>query len=287
MARETCAPLPAANRHALDVVASDARLFVDGDEMRLSQVLSNLIDNAAKYSPAGSVIHVSVERVGEQVAIAVRDHGMGIPTALLKDVFQRFFQVDRSLERSRAGLGIGLTLARELVELHGGSISAASEGEGKGSAFTVTLPLSVAPAAAVAPNAVVDESAATRLRILVADDNRDAADSLSLLLALEGHEAHTAYNGEEALAAAQRLAPDAVLVDIGMPKMSGYEVARRLRGTSSDRQVVLVAVTGWGQDDDRRRSLEAGFDLHLVKPVEPANLVGMLRRVSAARAGHA
>jgi signal transduction histidine kinase/CheY-like chemotaxis protein len=263
-ALEACQPLIEAGGHELTVSLPPKAILLDADSTRLAQVFSNLLNNAAKYTPRGGSIRLSAERQGDEVAVTVRDTGIGIPADMLPRVFEMFTQVDRSLERSQGGLGIGLSLVRGLVELHGGSVEARSEGPGQGSEFLVRLPLH--PPAAQAEPGDSRQAAPPRRRILVVDDNRDAADSLALLLTLQGSEVRTAYDGLEAIDAAAAFGPDVVLSDLGMPRMNGYEAAQKIRERCSGR-VVLVAMTGWGQEEDKRRSSEAGFDFHLVKPV--------------------
>jgi CheY-like chemotaxis protein len=263
------------------VMRPDEPVWLDADATRLAQVLSNLLNNAAKYTPEGGRISVEVHRTGDAAEVRVRDSGIGIRADVLPRVFQMFTQADSSHDRSHGGLGIGLAISRRLVELHGGTLTAASDGPGRGSEFTVRLPVAAGPAPAAPPSA---NGVATRpLRVLVADDNRDSAESLAVLLRLAGHEVHTAFDGPRAveLAAAR---PEVALLDIGMPGMSGHEVARRLRARPESADCVLVAMTGWGQDDDRRRSKEAGFDHHLVKPVDLPALNDLLAQVASGRA---
>ncbi|MFL6292336.1 MAG: response regulator [Thermoanaerobaculia bacterium] len=287
-ALETSRPAVEAARHRLTVAFPEGPVWVAVDLTRMAQVLSNLINNAAKYTRPGGHIEVSASVVDGQAAIAaieVRDDGLGIAPEMLSRIFDLFAQVDTSLERAQGGLGIGLTIARNLVEMHGGSMQAASAGLGRGSAFTVRLPLAceedARPAAEADRGQEAGEKAGAGLRILVVDDNQDSADSLAVWLRLKGHEVRAAYDGPEALAAAREQRPDLVLLDIGMPGMSGYEVARRLRAHPDTRQTRLVAMTGWGQEEDRRQSREAGFDQHLVKPLEPRVLEELLAGLAA------
>jgi len=243
--------------------------------VRLAQVFSNLLNNAAKYTDRGGNIWLTAERQGSDAVVSVRDSGLGIPREMLGKVFELFTQVDSTLEKAQGGLGIGLTLVRRLVEMHGGSVEAHSEGTGKGSEFTVRLPaLFVAPARD--ERAAEETTPSSRRRILVVDDNRDSAISLGMMLQLMGNEVRTAHDGLEAVQAAEVFRPDVVLLDIGLPKLNGYEAARRIRGQSWGRAMVLIAVTGWGQEEDKRRSKEAGFNFHMVKPVEPAALEKLL-----------
>ncbi|MCO5168145.1 MAG: ATP-binding protein [Planctomycetes bacterium] len=271
--------LTATRDQALEVRLPPAPLRLRADPVRLGQVLSNLLLNAAKYTPPGGHIEVAAERAGHEVIVRVKDDGVGIPRALLDRVFDLFVQADRTLDRSEGGLGIGLTLARRLVEMHGGQIHATSEGPGQGSEFVVRLPLLTAePAAALAPAAPHDgEAHDGARRVLVVDDNADAADLLCDLLRQEGHQVRVARDGLSALAEVGSFHPDVLLLDIGLPGLDGYEVAARVRGQNDRAQPLLVAVTGYGQASDRRRSLEAGFDHHLVKPVDPTRLNAILR----------
>jgi len=252
----------------LEVSLPAVPIQVEGDAVRLTQVLSNLVNNAAKFSPAGGVIRLAVARDGGDVGLTVADRGMGIPPDKLDEVFEMFAQLDHSLERSKSGLGLGLALARQIVEMHGGAIAASSAGPGLGSEFTVRLPAMPSAASAVdSPDPEAVPVASPR-RILVADDNHDAAESLSMLLAAAGHQVEVANNGRDALATAQRMRPEVMLLDIGMPGMNGYDVAAAVRREPWSAATLIVALTGWGQDGDRERSRAAGIDLHLVKPVE-------------------
>ena len=277
---ETSRPLIEASGHALEVEIAPEAMALSADFTRLAQVFSNLLNNAAKYTEAGGRITL---RAGSdpdspgRVAVAVADTGVGIPAAMLTSVFDMFTQVDRSIERSQGGLGIGLTLVKRLVEMHGGSVTAESEGVGRGSVFTVRLPLAGAPAVAALPAPSVPHAAASpKRRVLVVDDNVDSAASLSLLLGLTGNAVEVAYDGEAAVRAARDFAPDVILLDIGLPKLNGYEACRLIRKSPGGAGVVIVAQTGWGQDDDRQKSADAGFDFHLVKPVDPAALERLL-----------
>jgi CheY-like chemotaxis protein len=241
---------------------------VCADPSRLAQVVGNLLNNAYKFSRQDGQIDLSLKRENAQAAIRVRDNGIGIAEDQLSRIFDMFTQVDTSLERPQSGLGIGLTLVKNLVEMHQGSVEATSPGIGKGSEFVVRLPvLNESPA--TRPQArPAKEKTATRRRILIVDDNRDQTNSLLILLKIAGHEVHVAVDGLEAVDAAAKLQPDVVLLDIGLPKLNGYEVARRIRQQQKDKHIVLVAMTGWGQEEDRRRSREAGFDTHMVKPLD-------------------
>jgi CheY-like chemotaxis protein len=275
-AADSSRPSIDARKHTLDIDLPAEPLQVDGDPVRLSQVVLNLLNNAAKYTPEEGKIRLAVEKIGGEVLIRVMDTGIGIPADLLPRVFDLFTQGDRSLDRSEGGLGIGLTLVRRLVEMHGGSVEAYSEGPGLGSEFLVRLPLLTVPQELPGGEATELPQQKGPRRVLLIDDNRDAAESMTVLLELWGHEVRIAYNGPDALSVAAEFRPDAALLDIGLPGMNGYEVASRLRELPGWREVMLVAVTGYGQDEDLRRSREAGFDHHLTKPVEPATLQDLL-----------
>jgi CheY-like chemotaxis protein len=244
------------------------------DPIRVAQVIANLLNNAAKYSQPGGTVWLIAEARNNEAVIVVRDDGIGIDAPVLTRVFNMFAQADHKYD----GLGIGLTLARRLTEMHGGTISVHSDGLGKGAEFTLRLPLAAAPPADSEPKPETARApAGTRLRILVVDDNRDTADSLQMLLHVMGNEIRTAYDGVEAVRCAEAFKPDIVFLDIGLPKMSGYEVAQALRKQQGDRKLTLIAISGWGQEADRTRSREAGFDRHLVKPVDPAAIFELLR----------
>jgi signal transduction histidine kinase len=281
---ETARPVIEQAGHELVVTVPDESITVDGDPTRLAQVVSNLLNNSAKYTHRGGHIRLTVRREGGVAVLSVADDGIGIPPAMLGRVFEMFTQVDRTLEKTTGGLGIGLSLIQGLVEMHGGTIEAHSDGEGRGSEFVVRVPL----AAAGGPDNVdsgASGGAASRHRILVVDDNVDSADSLGQLLELLGNEVRTAYDGEAGVGAATAFRPDVILMDIGMPKLNGYDAARRIREQPWGRGVVMVAQTGWGQHDDKQKSLEAGFDFHLTKPVETAALMKLLAGLpDAARA---
>jgi PAS domain S-box-containing protein len=295
---ETARPLVEAKAHILTLDMPDAALSVDGDPTRLAQVISNLLHNAARYTERGGRITVAVRRQAGEVTISVLDTGAGIPEAMLLQVFELFSQVDRSLERSQGGLGIGLTLVKRLVELHGGSVTAQSDGEGRGSVFEVRLPIcegrmETAPPAGTTPSdfagpAGIRESQIephTPARVLVVDDNRDAASTLAELLDTMGYPTRTARDGLEALEVAAVFQPHVIFLDLGMPRLNGYDTARRIRAEPWGREPLLVALTGWGQAEDRKRSGEAGFDVHLVKPVEPAVVRKLMATPRRAPAG--
>jgi PAS domain S-box-containing protein len=287
---ETSRPLLDARRHELALSLPAAPVPLEADPTRLAQVVSNLLNNAAKYTPEGGHIWLAGEGAGGQAVVRVRDDGGGIPPEFLPRAFDLFAQGDRSPARAEGGLGIGLSLVRSLVELHGGTVEAASDGPGRGSEFVVRLPLAAGRPAAEGPRGEAAAGGGRKAgpgkpaaqRVLVVDDNRDSADSLALLLSLWGHEARVAYDGPAALEAARDYRPGLVLLDIGLPGMTGLEVARRLRQEVGLRDALLVAMTGHGRDEDRRRSQEAGLSAHLVKPVAPEELAGLLARLAAA-----
>ncbi|NPC57757.1 response regulator [Caenimonas soli] len=288
---DTSRPLIDEFGHQLAVSLPPLKLPVDADPTRLAQAFMNLLNNAAKYMDRGGRIEVSVRREDDEVLVAVTDSGIGIAPERLDSVFEMFSQVETALERSRGGLGIGLSLTQRLVEMHGGSVKARSGGLGKGSEFLVRLPLAPAlvdepatDAAAHHPPAVPAIATGTELRVLVADDNKDAADTLSMLLQALGHSVRQVADGEAAVRAALDFNPQVVLLDIGMPKLNGYEACRQIRTQPGGEAMRLVAVTGWGQADDRRKSQEAGFDQHLVKPVDPAILVDLIAAVGHGQA---
>jgi len=276
---EASRPLIESENHQLTVTLPAEPVYLDADLTRLAQVLQNLLNNAARYTPPGGKIELRAEFDGQQVVIRVTDTGIGIPRDMLSHVFDMFTQVDRSIERSTGGLGIGLTLVQRLVELHGGNVEARSNGPDQGSEFIVRLPAFVHASESSSAVGHDEVAPAARLRILVADDNVDAADTLAELLRASGHDVHTEYDGAAAIRAARSHRPDVVLLDIGLPKLNGYDTAREIRAIDPQDPVVLVAVTGWGQDEDRRRSRQAGFDHHLVKPLDPELLDRVLASV--------
>lgn len=264
----------------LIVTLPPRRVYIDADPARLSQIVGNLLNNACKFTDRGGSVWLTAELEGGDVIIRVRDTGIGIARDDLTRVFDMFTQVDASLERSRTGLGIGLTLVSTLAQLHGGAVTVHSDGIGRGSEFVVRLPILADVPVALPAAGAPQKTARATLRILVVDDNRDAAESLAMLLRFGGHEIHVAYDGPGAVQAAADLRPDAVLLDIGLPGLNGYEVAGQIRRRQGARPV-LLALTGWGQDSDRRRSEEAGFDAHLVKPVDHAELGRLLVELGA------
>jgi PAS domain S-box-containing protein len=265
---EASRPLIEQMGHELTVVLPDAPLVIEADPTRLAQVLLNLLANAAKYTDSGGRIWLTGRLEADGVLVSVRDNGIGIAADQLPQIFDLFSQVDRSLEKSQGGLGVGLSLVKRLVELHGGSVLASSAGEGMGSEFTLRLPLASGVALPEQVGAVSVHSPALQRRVLVADDNSDAAESLAMVLRIKGHDVRTVNDGEQAVSLAETFRPHVTLLDIGMPRLNGYEACRRIRSQKASATTILVALTGWGQEEDRRRSQEAGFDHHLVKPVD-------------------
>jgi signal transduction histidine kinase len=292
---ETVQPLIVERGHQLTLDVADQSILVFGDPLRLTQALGNVLSNAAKYTENEGRISLVARQVDGMVEIRVRDTGIGIPSELQPRIFDMFIQLNHRTGRPQSGLGIGLALVRKLLEMHGGTVTAFSEGDGLGSEFLITLPVisNEVVRGEGATNGHADselESAAAggevapqiRRRILVADDNVDALESLATLLELSGHEVFSAANGALALESAEQNLPEVALLDIGMPKMDGYEVARRIRAQPWGRSITLVALTGWGQESDRRRSGEAGFDSHLVKPLDLDKLTELLDRLPSA-----
>ncbi len=278
---ETSRPLIEASGHDLTIHVPPQPIYVDADVTRLAQVFANLLNNAAKFTDRGGRITLTVEQEGSDAVVSVRDTGVGIPAPMLPKVFDMFTQVDRSLERAQGGLGIGLSLVKGLVDLHGGSVEARSEGYGMGSEFVVRLPVVLSLHDEQPRDDAEEVGPVARRRVLVVDDNRDAAASLAMMLKLMGSEVRTAHDGLEAVEAAAAFRPDVVLLDIGMPKLNGYDACRRIREKAWGKSAVVVALTGWGQEEDKRRSQEAGFNGHLVKPVEPAALEKLLAELKA------
>jgi PAS domain S-box-containing protein len=277
---EATRPLIDAAGHELTLSVPPEPIYLDADPTRLVQIFSNLLNNAAKYAQKGGHIWLSVRRETSGVSVSVRDTGIGIAPEHLTHIFEMFSQVAPALERSAGGLGIGLALVRGLVELHGGTIEAHSEGAGQGSEFIVHLPVAGGPPRPSRPEASTTPrtttAAESKPRVLVVDDNADMTATLALLLERTGHHVHVAHDGLEAVDAAATFDPDVVLLDIGLPKLNGYEVAKRIREHAGTRKPLLVALTGWGQQEDRRRATEAGFDHHLTKPVDTAALMRLL-----------
>ena len=275
---ETSRPLIEESRQDLAVRLPEEPIHLHADLARLSQVFANLLNNASKYTPEGGRIALTAERTGNDVVVTVTDSGRGIPEDKLRSIFDLFTQLDNSSDRPHAGLGIGLTLVRRIVEKHRGRIEARSAGEGSGSQFVVTLPTTAPPATTATEPSVATHRHSAGKHILIVDDNRDGAESLARLLGVQGNEIHVARDGEEALDAAARLRPDVILLDIGLPKMNGYEVCRRIRREPWGRGISIIALTGWGQKEDRRRSEEAGFNAHLVKPVKYDDVMELLAK---------
>ena len=282
-AMETTLPQMESMAHRLKLDVPTEPVYINGDAQRLTQVFGNLLNNACKYTSAGGSIELSAHVEADVVEVSVRDNGIGIPPDRLNGIFDLFVQVETSLERAQGGLGIGLTLVRRLVEMHGGEIRASSDGPGHGARFDVRLPLAAEALALPAPREEVPVAADTRRRrILVVDDNRDAADTLAMSLSLAGHQVHTLYDPFQVVDAIGVFLPEIAFLDVGMPRLNGLELASRIRATERGAGILLVALTGWGQDDDRRRSRQAGFDHHLVKPADPSHIERICREMSRA-----
>jgi PAS domain S-box-containing protein len=280
---EVARPLAEDRGHTLDVSLPPEPVWLEADPTRLEQVFSNLLSNAVKFTEEGGRIALSAERQGQEVVVRVTDTGVGIPPDLLPRVFDLFTQGDRSIDRVRDGLGIGLTLSRRLVELHGGTIEARSEGVGRGSELIVRLPafLHHGPPPDEGPAADVEKTSPSRpLRVLVVDDSEDTTELLGTLLEMAGHSIQVAHTGPSALEVAASFRPDAVILDIGLPGLDGYQVAQRLREDPALRSMTLIAATGYGQEEDLRRSREVGFDQHLVKPIDPGELQRLLAELA-------
>jgi CheY-like chemotaxis protein len=285
---EVSRPMIEAAGHELVLDLPRLPLQLDADPTRLAQIITNLLNNAARYTPGGGRIELAFKAEGDNLEITVRDNGVGIPRSMLDRVFDLFTQAEPGMGQAQGGLGIGLTLVKRLVEMHGGRVSAHSGGPGQGSCFHAVLPVVLAQADRPAPRPTEPvatvlqagpddpEHAARPLSVLVVDDNRDSAETLALVLELAGHRVATAHDGTHALALANAGAPEVAVLDIGLPDMTGHDLARRLRALPGGAQMLLVAVTGWGQAQDRNRSVAAGFDHHLVKPVDPAQLEALL-----------
>ncbi len=275
---ESARPLLTEKGHDLTVDLPQQPILLDADPTRLTQVIGNLLHNAAKYTTEHGRIWLTAGCEGNAAVLRIRDTGIGIPNDMLHRVFDVFTQVDRSLERTDGGLGIGLTLVKRLVELHGGSVWCQSPGPAQGSEFVMRLPLP-APVQANLPASAEAPAVAPQRRMLVVDDNKDAATMLAMMLQVLGNEVFQAHDGLEALAAAERLRPDVILMDIGMPRLNGYDAARRIRQQPWGQQMMIIALTGWGQEQDRKQSREAGFDHHLVKPAEPAVILKLIAEI--------
>jgi CheY-like chemotaxis protein len=282
MAVETARPLIQLRHHALVVRVPDEPIGLLGDRVRLVQVIANLLGNAAKFTPPGGHVTLEAVREGSEVTISVRDDGVGIAPEALPRIFDLFVQEEPSLARTQGGLGIGLTLVRDLVALHGGRVEARSEGLGKGAEFAVVLPALADETVALGAPPPQPERASHGggLQVLVVEDNPDAAESMMMLLEVFGHGVRVAPDGESALEMASGEAPDLMLVDVGLPGIDGYEVARRVREAPALRETTLIALTGFGRDEDRDRARAAGFDHHLLKPVDPDALRRMMARIA-------
>ena len=276
-ALETSKPLLDAAGHELSLALPAGEVWLDADATRIAQAIANLLNNAAKYTPPHGKVALAAQVQGGSVSIGVTDNGAGIAREMLPHVFEMFVQGGSTLERAQGGLGIGLTLVRQLVEMHGGSVSAQSAGPGQGSTFTIVLPVASQPRASGPDRGAEPPATPTRLQVLVADDNQDAAATLATLLELMGHACTAVHDGAAAIEAFERLRPDVVMLDIGMPRVDGYEVARRLRALERGARARILALTGWGAPADRARSREAGFDLHLTKPVDLQTLADALK----------
>jgi CheY-like chemotaxis protein/two-component sensor histidine kinase len=282
-ALELSRPFIEENHHGLFISTPKEPLLLDADPTRMSQVVSNLLNNAAKYTPKGGRIELSAERDGSEVIIRVRDNGVGLTPEALPKVFELFSQVGKTLDRSQGGLGIGLALVKRLVDMHGGHVTAESQGAGQGSTFAVRLPLAIIQVTTGEQIAAEQDARSLSVprRLLVVDDNVDGAETLAMLLMLSGHAVEMVHTGPDALKAAQTFRPHVMFLDIGLPGMSGYEVAQQLRSDSNMNGVILVALTGWGSEDDRRRAQSVGFDHHLTKPVEIERLQSLLIEIDA------
>jgi PAS domain S-box-containing protein len=273
---EVARPLIDSAGHTLSIDLPDEPIYLNADRARLAQVFGNLLNNSCKYTRPGGAISINAKRTDNHVIVTVTDNGAGIPRDQLDRIFDMFTQVDHTSERSQGGLGIGLTLVKRLTEMHGGSVEAKSAGEGKGSEFIVSLPVLSEPTfAARSVTESIPVSSAER-RILIVDDNKDSADSLAMLFEITGNKTYMAHDGVEAFEAIEKHRPDVVLLDIGLPKLNGYDVCRRVREQPWGKDIVVIALTGWGQEDDRRKSEEAGFNGHLVKPVDYDKLLELL-----------
>lgn len=272
---ELSSPLAEAAQQEIIVQLPTQPIYLEADPVRLSQVISNLINNACKFSAPGKRIFLNLEQTDKDLVIKVKDEGIGIPPDMLDAIFEMFLQIDQSVERTQGGLGIGLTLAKRLVELHGGNIAAHSQGLGKGSEFVVRLPATLEEL----PEPVAQQNfgqTTGKNRILIVDDNIDSAKSLAEVLSLVGNETHVVHDGGEAVDAAENLRPEIILLDIGLPTLNGFDACRRIRANPWGQNILILALTGWGQQEDRRKSAEAGFDGHLVKPVDLSQLMGFL-----------
>jgi signal transduction histidine kinase/DNA-binding response OmpR family regulator len=288
VAVETVRPLIDAQEHALSVLLPDQPLRVRGDFARLTQVLANLLNNAAKYTDRKGRISLTAEQEGAEIVFRVRDSGIGLPSSVLPTIFDLFTQVEQTLDRSQGGLGIGLTLVKRLVEMQGGSVNVFSAGKNLGSEFTVRLPAMPVDQRVAAGRRASERYAASRpgeFGVLIVDDNRDATDSMAMLLKMEGYDVRVAYDGPQALDAVRQARPDVILLDIGLPGMDGFQVAQRVRADPDNSAIVIVAVSGYGQEEHRARSTQVGCDHHLVKPIEPAIVSELLASLHSSRHG--
>ena len=278
---ETARPQIEARGHKLTVTLPPQPVYLDGDLTRLAQVFWNLLNNSAKYTEPGGQIRLTAERQGGETVVTVQDNGIGVPAASLPGLFEMFSQVDRSLERAEGGLGIGLALVKGLTEAHGGSVAVRSEGVGHGCTFVVRLPVAQDNAPPEKREMHQVATSGPKRRILVVDDNWDGAASLAMLLTVMGNDTRTAHDGLEGVEMAEAFRPDLIVLDIGLPKLNGYDACRRIREQPWGKGILIAAVTGWGQEEDRRRSQEAGFDHHLIKPVGADALEALLTQLRA------
>jgi signal transduction histidine kinase/ActR/RegA family two-component response regulator len=276
---EAARPFIDVQEHDLSISLPKEAIYLDADPTRLAQIFANLLNNAAKFTAPRGQIWLGAERQGGEVVLSVRDSGIGIAAEQLPRLFEMFEQAAPALQRTHGGLGIGLALVRGLVMLHGGTVEARSAGPGQGSEFLLRLPSIDPPPAAPPAAAGAAQPSGSKCRVLIVDDLPDSVDSMGTMLELLGHEVATAHDGREAIEAAARFHPDVVLLDIGLPNMNGYEAAQQIRANARGKRMMLVALTGWGQEEDKRRALAAGFDLHVTKPVEPATLEQLLAKV--------
>jgi CheY-like chemotaxis protein/PAS domain-containing protein len=284
---ESVRPMCEASQQTLAVDLPSQPVWIEVDPVRMAQIVGNLLSNASRYSDQGSEMSLRAECAGKELVICVKDQGIGIPPEKLESVFEMFSQLDRSLERTAGGLGIGLYIVKRLVEMHGGSVTARSEGPGTGSEFALRLPVVVEPSISIEPAMPTPATATApsreRPRILVVDDNTDAARTMSILLRAYGYVTQAAHDGLEAIEVAERFNPHVILLDIGLPKLNGYEVCQQIRSQQWGKEMFVVAVTGWGQEEDKRRAEDCGFDAHIVKPVEPVQLVALLNKLVSER----
>jgi CheY-like chemotaxis protein len=277
---EVARPLVDSAGHHLTVDLPDEPIYLNADRARLAQVFGNLLNNSCKYTRPEGIVSLSAKRVGDEVVVTVKDNGAGIPQDKLHSIFDMFMQIDGTSAQSQGGLGIGLTLVKRLTEMHGGSIEARSAGKGQGSEFIVRLPILNRPATEMHSGRDVASGSKPQRRVLVVDDNQDSADSLAMLLEITGNKTYLAHDGVEAFKAIEEYRPEVVLLDIGLPGLDGHEVCRRVREKPWGKDIVLIALTGWGQEDDRRKSERAGFNGHLVKPVDYDKLLDLLESLT-------